>query len=164
MAFAMDLVAGDRRAILEVIAAADWAALDDSRRFSAHLALGGELDPDWLDLFSEAVRGVTGLGDPRNFLDARSEVEDPAAEVARNGGVLVHPLSDHRPARYPAELHLLADVDIDDHCTLTQKRFIRHAVFTSATQTPCTSAGMSPSPFSAGSIYRIAYSLPSCST
>jgi len=83
LAFAMDLVAGDRKAILEVIAAADWAALDDSRRFGAHLALGGELDPDWLDLFSEAVRGVTGLGDPRNFLDARSEIEDPAAQGDR---------------------------------------------------------------------------------
>jgi hypothetical protein len=83
MAFAMDLVAGDRRAILEVIAAADWAALDDARRFSAHLALGGELDPDWLDLFSEAVRGVTDREEPRNFLDARSEIEDPAAQGER---------------------------------------------------------------------------------
>jgi len=83
MAFAMDLVAGDRRAILDAIAAADWAAFDDARRFSAHLALGGQLDPDWLDLFSEAVRGVTDGGEPRDFLDARTEIDDPAVQGER---------------------------------------------------------------------------------
>jgi hypothetical protein len=77
MGFAMDLVAGDRRAILDVIAAADWHALEDRRRFSAHLSLGGQLDPDWLDLFSEAVRGVTEGSEPRSFLDARTEIDDP---------------------------------------------------------------------------------------
>jgi hypothetical protein len=77
MAFAMDLVAGDRQAILDVIAAADWAALDDPGRFGAHIALGGQLDPDWLDLFSEAVRGVTARPEPRDFLDARTEIDDP---------------------------------------------------------------------------------------
>jgi hypothetical protein len=83
MGFAMDLVAGDRRAILDAIAASDWAAFDDPRRFSAHLALGGQLDPDWLDLFSEAVRGVTDRGEPRDFLDARTEVADAPARGER---------------------------------------------------------------------------------
>ena len=83
MAFAMDLVAGDRRAILDAIAAADWAALDDPRRFSAHLALGGQLDPDWLDLFSEAVRAVTDRGEPLDFLDARTEIDDPGIQSER---------------------------------------------------------------------------------
>jgi hypothetical protein len=83
MAFAMDLVAGDRAQILRTIAAADWAAFDDPRRFSAHLALGGQLDPDWLDLFSEAVRGVTDRGDPRDFLDARTEIDEPEVQGER---------------------------------------------------------------------------------
>jgi hypothetical protein len=83
MAFVMDLVAGERAAILSVIAGADWAALDDRRRFDAHIALGGELDPTWLDLFSEAVRTVTGSGDPRDFLDARTEIVDPAVAGER---------------------------------------------------------------------------------
>jgi hypothetical protein len=83
MAFAMDLVAGDRRTILDAISAADWAAFDDTRRFSAHLALGGQLDPDWLDLFSEAVRGVTDAAEPRDFLDARTEIDDPEVQGER---------------------------------------------------------------------------------
>jgi hypothetical protein len=83
MAFAMDLVAGDRRAILDAIRAGDWAALADPRRFSAHLALGGELDPDWLDLFSEAVRSVTDRDEPRDFLDARTEIDDAAPQGDR---------------------------------------------------------------------------------
>ena len=83
MAFAMDLVAGDRGAILKAIAAADWAAFDDTRRFSAHLALGGQLDPDWLDLFSEAVRSVTDRGEPRDFLDARTEIDEPSVQGER---------------------------------------------------------------------------------
>lgn len=83
MAFAMDLVAGDRRTILDAISAADWAAFDDVGRFSAHLALGGQLDPDWLDLFSEAVRGVTDGGEPRDFLDARTEIDDPLVQGER---------------------------------------------------------------------------------
>jgi hypothetical protein len=83
MGFVMDLVAGDRQAILAAIAGEDWAGLDDRRRFPAHLALGGELDPTWLDLFSEAVRTVTNRGEPRDFLDARSEIEDNAAAGER---------------------------------------------------------------------------------
>src|SRR5438105_14449787 len=83
MSFVMDLVAGDRKAILGAIAADDWSALEDRRRFPAHLSLGGELDPTWLDLFSEAVRTVTNSGDPQDFLDARSEIEDPVAAGER---------------------------------------------------------------------------------
>ena len=74
----MDLVAGDTREILLAIAVDDWEGLRDRARFPAHLALGGGLDPTWLDLFSEAVRGVTGEGRPNDFLDACSELDGPA--------------------------------------------------------------------------------------
>jgi len=74
----MDLVAGDTREILLAIAVDDWEGLRDRARFPAHLALGGGLDPTWLDLFSEAVRGVTGEGRPSDFLDACSELDGPA--------------------------------------------------------------------------------------
>ena len=57
----MDLVAGDATEILMVIGLDDLAALDDARRFTAHLALGSGLDPTWLDLFAEAARSVTGV-------------------------------------------------------------------------------------------------------
>jgi hypothetical protein len=79
MGFVMDLVAGERKAILGAIAAGDWTVFDDRGRFSAHLSLGGELDPTWLDLFSEAVRTVTDRGDPRDFIDARSEIDQNGA-------------------------------------------------------------------------------------
>ena len=71
----MDLVAGDAPEILLVIGTDDLAALDDRRRFVAHLALGSGLDPTWLDLFAEAARTVTGSGDPADFIDARLELE-----------------------------------------------------------------------------------------
>jgi hypothetical protein len=73
----MDLVAGDERSILLAISVEDWAGLDDPTRFDAHLSLGGGLDPTWLDLFSQAVRGATGGEDPADFLDARRELEGP---------------------------------------------------------------------------------------
>jgi hypothetical protein len=76
MGFVMDLIAGERAAILTAIGEADWSAFDDRRRFVGHLALGGELDPTWLDLFSQAVRVVTDSGEPRDFLDARTEIDD----------------------------------------------------------------------------------------
>ena len=79
MGFQMDLVAGDRRAILRTLGDADWAAFDDPNRFSGHLSLGGSLDPTWLDLFSEAIRTVTGRNEPSDFLDARTEVEGDSA-------------------------------------------------------------------------------------
>lgn len=75
----MDLVAGDRREIVLVLAVDDVDALADVERFPAHLAFGAGLDPTWLDLFSEAVRAVTGLADPVDFLDARLELRDAAA-------------------------------------------------------------------------------------
>jgi len=71
----MDLVAGDSREILLAIAVDDWRGLADPTRFDAHLSLGGGLDPTWLDTFSEAVRAVTNAEQPRDFLDARSELD-----------------------------------------------------------------------------------------
>jgi len=56
----MDLVAGESREILLALAVDDIDGLSDPDRFTAHLSLGGGLDPTWLDLFSEAVRSVTG--------------------------------------------------------------------------------------------------------
>lgn len=79
----MDLVAGDAREILLVIAVEDWGSFDDRSRFDAHLALGGGLDPTWLDLFSEAARSVTGSDSPANFLDARAELDGPPDEAER---------------------------------------------------------------------------------
>ena len=73
----MDLIAGDERSILLAISVEDWAGLDDRSRFDAHLALGGGLDPTWLDLFSEAVRSVTGGDQPDDFIDARRELDGP---------------------------------------------------------------------------------------
>ncbi len=73
----MDLIAGDQREILLVMTVDDWAALDDRSRFDAHLSLGGGLDPTWLDLFSEAVRTVTGGDAPPDFIDARRELDGP---------------------------------------------------------------------------------------
>ena len=76
MGFLMDLVAGETREILLAISVEDWAALDDPDRFEAHLSLGGATDPTWLDLFSEAVRNVTGGDEPTDFIDARRELDD----------------------------------------------------------------------------------------
>jgi hypothetical protein len=73
----MDLVAGDLKEILLAIGIDDLDGLDDRSRFAAHLALGGGLDPTWLDLFSEACRSVTDLAEPRDFLDARREIDGP---------------------------------------------------------------------------------------
>jgi hypothetical protein len=73
----MDLVAGDAPEILMVISLDDPAAFEDRRRFPAHLALGGGLDPTWLDLFAEAARTVTGADGPTDFIDARLELEGP---------------------------------------------------------------------------------------
>lgn len=73
----MDLVAGSEKEILLAISVEDWASFDDPTRFDAHLALGGGLDPTWLDLFSEAVRAVTGQDGPSDFIDARRELDGP---------------------------------------------------------------------------------------
>lgn len=82
----MDLIAGDADRILRTIEADDIAALDDPARFPAHVALGGGLDPTWLDLFAEAARSVVGPDGPGDFLDARIEldgVEGDAHSVER---------------------------------------------------------------------------------
>jgi hypothetical protein len=79
----MDLVAGSEREILLAISIEDWAGFDDRSRFDAHLALGGGLDPTWLDLFSEAVRVVTGGDGPADFIDARRELDGSDTEVDR---------------------------------------------------------------------------------
>jgi hypothetical protein len=79
----MDLVAGSEREILLAISIEDWAGFDDEGRFDAHLALGGGLDPTWLDLFSEAIRVVTGADGPADFIDARRELDGSGEEVDR---------------------------------------------------------------------------------
>lgn len=73
----MDLIAGNEREILLAISMDDWAGFDDRSRFDAHLALGGGLDPTWLDLFSESIRSVTGTDGPADFIDARRELDGP---------------------------------------------------------------------------------------
>ena len=75
MTHLMDLIAGDAREILLAIGTGDLAGLDNRRRFPAHVALGGGLDPTWLDLFAEAARSVVGGEGPGDFLDARIELE-----------------------------------------------------------------------------------------
>jgi len=79
----MDLVAGSEREILLAISIEDWVGFDDKGRFDAHLALGGGLDPTWLDLFSEAIRVVTGGDGPTDFIDARRELDGSDTEVDR---------------------------------------------------------------------------------
>ena len=83
MSALMDLVAGDSRQILLAIAVEDWAVFDDRSRFDAHLALGGGLDPTWLDLFAEAVRTVTDQDGPPDFIDARLDLgaTEPVSEI-----------------------------------------------------------------------------------
>jgi hypothetical protein len=73
----MDLVAGDAAAIVFAIGEDDLAGLDDRERFPAHVALGGGLDPTWLDLFAEAARTVVGREGPGDFLEARIEIGGP---------------------------------------------------------------------------------------
>jgi len=75
--FLMDLVAGNSREILLAISVDDWAGLDRPGRFDAHIALGGAMDPTWLDRFSEAIRDITGAGEPIDFIDARREMDGP---------------------------------------------------------------------------------------
>jgi hypothetical protein len=79
----MDLIAGEAPDILLAIGTDDLAGLDDHSRFPAHVALGGGLDPTWLDLFAEAARLVVGGDGPGDFLDARIELEGPGADEGR---------------------------------------------------------------------------------
>ena len=80
----MDLVAGEAQEILLAISTDDLAGLEDRRRFPAHVALGGGLDPTWLDLFAEAARSVVGADGPGDFLDARIELPGPGADDNRS--------------------------------------------------------------------------------
>jgi len=82
MGLVMDLVAGDSREILIAVAVDDLASFGDRSRFPAHLALGGSVDPTWLDLFSQAVRVVTGGDEPVDFLEARTELDGPPGSGA----------------------------------------------------------------------------------
>lgn len=77
MGLVMDLVAGDSREILLVVAMDDLASFSDRGRFPAHLSFGGAIEPTWLDLFSQAVRTVLNRDEPRDFLDARAEMDGP---------------------------------------------------------------------------------------
>ncbi len=80
MAALMDLIAGDRREILLGLAIDDFVGFADQARFADHLALGGGLDPTWLDSFSEAIRVVRDSDEPRDFLEACLEL--PGGQVA----------------------------------------------------------------------------------
>jgi hypothetical protein len=83
MSSLMDLVAGDARDVVLALSVDDAAAFSDGDRFTAHLPLGGGLDPTWLDLFSEAVRSVTGGDEPVDFLDARTDLEGTNGSTER---------------------------------------------------------------------------------
>jgi hypothetical protein len=103
MSSLMDLVAGDARDVVLALSVDDVEAFADPDRFAAHLPLGGGLDPTWLDLFSEAVRSVTGEDGPVDFLDARSELDDtPRVERIVE---LVDPDWVEAVAAVPDELH-----------------------------------------------------------
>jgi hypothetical protein len=106
MGLVMDLVAGHEREILLAIATDNLAAFDDRRRFAAHLTFGGIVDPTWLDLFSQAVRSVTGRDSPVDFLEARTELEGPAGKGTVRTVELVHPA-------WITALAMLDDRDLD---------------------------------------------------
>lgn len=84
MTHLMDLIAGDAPEILLAISVDDFAALDNRRRFPAHVSLGGGLDPTWLDLFAEAARSVVGGDGPGDFLDARIELDGGPEDESRS--------------------------------------------------------------------------------
>jgi hypothetical protein len=67
----IDLVAGDAREILLALALDDGESFDDRRRFDGHLALSEGFEPEWLDLFAEAVRVETGTLEPLDFAVSR---------------------------------------------------------------------------------------------
>lgn len=70
----MELIAGDARDILVVLGAAEIGISPERERYLAHLPLSGAIDPTWLDLFSEAVRGALDTDSPPDLLDARVEL------------------------------------------------------------------------------------------
>src|SRR4029078_10396574 len=80
----MERIAGEEREILLALAVDDWAGLQDRDRFTAHLSLGGGLDPTWLDLFSEAARTVTGRDAPAHFIGGRRRLDRPSQLTERS--------------------------------------------------------------------------------
>ena len=60
----MDLVAGDARDVLLALCVDDIGAFDDRDGSSPTCRSAAASIPTWLDLFSEAVRSVTGREDP----------------------------------------------------------------------------------------------------
>ena len=84
MGASMDLIAGDAREILLVMGLDDPDLEAAGPRFDAHLALGGGLDPTWLDLFAESARVATGGTDPVDLIDARIELDGPGAAAGEN--------------------------------------------------------------------------------
>jgi hypothetical protein len=106
MGLVMDLVAGNEREILLAVATDNLAAFDDRRRFAAHLTFGGIVDPTWLDLFSQAVRSVTGHDNPVDFLEARTELAGPRGDGAVRTVELIHPA-------WITALAMLEDRDLD---------------------------------------------------
>jgi hypothetical protein len=128
----MDLIAGDTREILLAVAVDDWEGLRDRARFPAHLALGGGLDPTWLDLFSEAIRAVTGGPGPSDFLDARTELDGPAdvgdrtvERIDRAWLEDVALLPDHRVDAVAAEWIDLLDEEFGELMPREEKPWIR---------------------------------------
>ena len=86
----MELIAGDARAVLAQLMAADAAAesaaaASERDRYDAYLPLGGAMDPTWLDLFAEAIRATIDASEPVDFIDARIElgVEDAELTIER---------------------------------------------------------------------------------
>ena len=100
----MDLVAGDSREILLAVAVDDLASFDD-RRGSRSPHVRRAIDPTWLDLFSQAIRVALGRDEPRDFLDARSELEGPGEAGART--------IERIDPTWITAIALLADRDLD---------------------------------------------------
>ena len=94
----MDLVAGDAQEILLAI-----GTRRPGRRSTigggspAHVALGGGLDPTWLDLFAEAARSVIGRDGPRTSSTPGSSSTDRAR--TRTGDRARRSRLDRRPSR-----------------------------------------------------------------
>ena len=152
----MDLIAGDAREILLVLSVDDTGAFADRGRFDAHLPLGPGLDPTWLDLFCEAAREVDNRDEPRNFLDARHELEGPDAMVERTvefvdaGWVsAVARLPDHRLDAITGRWIDLLEDDLG-HLSSEEKPWIR--MLAAEVISFCRSADRSPAVFFAWSL------------
>jgi hypothetical protein len=81
----MELIAGDARVVLALIAATEAGAESQNERYEAYLPLGGAMDPTWLDLFAEAIRSTIDAEEPVDFIDARFDLglDDTALTVER---------------------------------------------------------------------------------